>query len=99
MGNISESVTGKLFTGLIYNSPNNYNIVYIRSDGCNRIGVKNFATGMTATLDHVTGYGVNVDIVTVYDNRFHKVTWREEFQGLDSYCRFQLIGALESMTK
>ena len=57
MGNINESVRGKLFTGRIYNSPNNYNIVDIRSDGCNRIGVKNFVTGMTATLERVTGYG------------------------------------------
>ena len=99
MGNIDESVRGKLFTGRIYNSPNNYNFVYIRSDGCNRISVKNFATGMTVTLESVTGYGVNVDIVTLYNNRFHKVMWRKKFHSLDSYYRFQLIGALEDMTK
>ena len=96
MGNIA---TSKIFTAPIYNTPNVCNIVDICSNGCNRIGVKNFVTGMTATLECVTGYGVNVDIVTVYDNRFHMVTWREEFQALDSYCRFQLIGALEDMTK
>ena len=99
MGNISESVTGKLFTGRIYNSPNNYNIVDICSDGCNRIGVKNFVTNMTATLERVTGYGVNEDIVTVYDNHFHKVSRRDVFEDLSSYERFQLIGALEDMTK
>ena len=99
MGNGAETVTGKIFTGHIYNSPNACNIVDIRSDGCNRVGVKNFVTGMTATLERVTGYGVNVDIVTVYDNRFHKVSRREVFNDLSSYHRFQLIGMLEDMTK
>ena len=99
MGNGAETVTGKIFTEQIYNSPNACNIVDVRSDGCNRIGVKNFVTGMTATLERVTGYGVNVDIVTVYDNYFHKVSRRYVYNDLSSYVRFQIIGMLEDMTK
>ena len=99
MGNGAKTVTGKIFTGRIYNSPNACNIVDIRSDGCNRIGVKNFVTGMTATLERVTGYGVNADIVSVYDNVTHVFMHHVEYRNLEPYERFQLIGALEDMTK
>ena len=99
MGNINESVSGKLFTGRIYNSPEARNIVDICSDGCNRIGVKNFVTGITATLERITGYGVNTDIVSVYDNVTHVFMQHIEYRDLESYDRFQLIGALEDMTK
>ena len=97
MGNIAT--TSKIFTEQVYNVPNVYNIVDIRSDGCNRIGVKNFVTGITATLERITGYGVNTDIVSVYDNVTHVFMQHIEYRDLESYDRFQLIGALEDMTK
>ena len=97
MGNIAT--TSKIFTEQVYNVPNVYNIVDIRSDGCNRIGVKNFVTGITATLERITGYGVNTDIVSVYDNVTHVFMQHIEYRDLESYERFQLIGELEDMTK
>ena len=97
MGNIAT--TSKIFTEQVYNVPNVYNIVDIRSDGCNRIGVKNFVTGITATLERITGYGVNTDIVSVYDNVTHVFMQHIEYRDLESYELFQLIGELEDMTK
>ena len=97
MGNIAT--TSKIFTAPIYNTPNVCNIVDICSNGCNRIGVKNFVTGITATLERITGYGVNTDIVSVYDNVTHVFMQHIEYRGLESYERFQLIGTLEDMTK
>ena len=99
MGNMNECVTGRVFTAPIYNAPNVRNIVDICSNGCNRIGVKNFVTGITATLEHITGYGVNADIVSVYDNVTHVFMYHMEYRDLESYDRFQLIGRLEDMTK
>ena len=97
MGNIAT--TSKIFTAPIYNAPNVRNIVDICSNGCNRIGVKNFVTGITATLERITGYGVNTDIVSVYDNVTHVFMQHIEYRDLESYERFQLIGELEDMTK
>ena len=99
MGNSAETVTGKIFTGQIYNSPNVCNIVEISPDGCNRIGVKNFTTGLTASLEMVHGYGVNDDIVSLYDNKYNYLVSRKVYFDLTSYERFQLIGELEDMTK
>ena len=99
MGNMNECVTGRVFTAPIYNAPNVRNIVDICSNGCNRIGVKNFVTGITATLESITGYGVNTDIVSVYDNVTHVFMQHIEYIDLESYDRFQLIGMLEDMTK
>ena len=78
---------------------NGYNIAEISPDGCNTIGVKNFTTGLTASLEMVHGYGVNDDIVSLYDNKYNYLVSRKVFSDLTSYDRFQLIGQLEDMTK
>ena len=75
------------------------NIAEISPDGCNRIGVKNFTTGLTASLEMVHGYGVNDDIVSLYDNKYNYLVSRKVFSDLTPYDRFQLIGELEDMTK
>ena len=89
---------GNFITEQIHNS-NGYNIEEISPDGCNRIGVKNFTTGLTASLEMVHGYGVNDDIVLLYDNKYNYIVSRKVYFDLTSYERFQLIGTLEDMTK
>ena len=89
---------GKFITEQIHNS-DCCNIAEISPDGCNRIGVKNFTTGLTASLEMVHGYGVNDDIVLLYDNKYNYMVSRKVFSDLTSYDRFQLIGSLEDMTK
>ena len=89
---------GKFITEQVYNS-NGYNIAEISPDGCNIIGVKNFTTGLTASLEMVHGYGVKDDIVLLYDNKYNHIVSRKVYFDLTSYERFQLIGQLEDMTK
>ena len=89
---------GKFITEQIHNS-DCCNIAEISSDGCNRIGVKNFTTGLTASLEMVHGYGVYDDIVLLYDNKYNYIVSRKVFSDLTAYERFQLIGTLEDMTK
>ena len=89
---------GKFIMEQIHNS-DCCNIAEISPDGCNRIGVKNFTTGLTASLEMVHGYGVNDDSVSLYDNKYIYLVSRKVYFDLTSYERFQLIGALEDMTK